>query len=59
MNEMRDSRIRVLEGMVPADAYYGRRLMQRQNLYPAYLTEVLVDHPIQTKYKYGIPGVSR
>ena len=59
VNEMIDSQFRVAEGMIPAEAYYGRRLMQRKNLYPEYLTDVLVDHPIQTKYRYGIPGVSR
>lgn len=59
VNEMTDSQYRVAEGMVPAEAYYGRRLMQRKNMYPEYMIEVLVDHPIQTKYRYGIPGVSR
>ena len=44
---------------VSSDAYYGRRLMQRVYEYPEYLDKALVDHPIQTKYKHGIPGVSR
>jgi len=40
--------------MVPADIYFGRRLMQRQFDYPDSLDKALVDHPIQQKYKYGI-----
>ena len=36
---------------------YGRRLMQRKFEYPLLLSDALVDHPVQTALKAGIPGV--
>lgn len=59
IDEMRSSQMRVANGMVPAESYFGRRLMQRQFDYPDSLDNALVDHPIQNKYRYGIPGVTR
>jgi hypothetical protein len=59
IDEMRSSQLRVANGMVPAASYFGRRLMQRQFEYPDSLDKALVNHPIQNKYKYGIPGVTR
>jgi hypothetical protein len=59
IDEMRSSQMRVANGMVPADIYFGRRLMQRQFDYPDSLDKALVDHPIQQKYRHGIPGVTR
>ena len=42
---------------VAAGDTYGRRLMQRKFEYPESMSEALVDHPIQTALKTGIPGV--
>lgn len=36
---------------------YGRRLMQRKFEYSPLLSDALVDHPIQSALKEGIPGV--
>ena len=40
-----------------AQAEGGRRLMQREHDYSATLDEALVEHPIMTQLKTGIPGV--
>lgn len=58
INEMESSIVRVSDGSVDPSEYYGRRLMQRQNEYAKYMNDVLVDHPIMTKYgKEGLPGI--
>ena len=60
IGEMESSIVRVSDGRVDAKDYYGRRLMQRQNEYATYMNEVLVDHPVMTKYgKEGLPGIDR
>lgn len=58
INEMESSIVRVSDGSVDPSEYYGRRLMQRQNEYASYMTDVLVEHPIMRKYgKDGLPGI--
>ena len=37
----------------------GRRLLERDMEFPAHMEDALVQHPIQTRFRAGIPGVSR
>ena len=59
IGEMESSVIRVSDGTVKASDYYGRRLMQRQFDYTPYMSDALVDHPLMTKFKEGLPGIDR
>lgn len=59
IGEMESSIVRVSDGTVKASDYYGRRLMQRQFEYSAYMSDVLVDHPLMTGFKEGLPGIDR
>jgi hypothetical protein len=59
IGEMESSVIRVSDGTVKASDYYGRRLMQRRFDYSPYMSDVIVNHPIMTQFKEGLPGVDR
>ena len=57
IGEMESSIIRVSDGSVKPQDYYGRRLMQRKTEYAQYMNDVLVDHPIMNQFKEGFPGI--
>lgn len=59
IGEMESSVIRVSDGTVKPSDYYGRRLMQRQFDYTPYMSDAIVDHPLMTKFKEGLPGIDR
>ena len=64
VNQMRDSAFAAQDSIASQPTItddgtptYGRRLMQRKFQYPDMLSDALVDHPVQTALKEGIPGV--
>ena len=62
VQQMRDSSLAAQDSAaaqptITDDGTYGRRLMQRKFEYDPMLSDALVDHPIQTQFKQGIPGV--